>query len=96
MDAVAAWEPDRLALTHFGEASDPEAQLDACREALHTQARLAAGHDLDGFVDVMGERVRSAIAPEEAEAALQAAPLHHLWLGLDRYEMKRLESAPPD
>ena len=39
IDAIAAWEPETLALTHFGTA--PPSQLAAAREALHWQADLA-------------------------------------------------------
>jgi glyoxylase-like metal-dependent hydrolase (beta-lactamase superfamily II) len=96
IDAVAAWQPERLGLTHFGEAEDPEAQLAACREALHVQCELVAGHDVDGFVAAMDRRVRAALPEDDAAAVLQAAPLHHLYQGLDRYQGKRLASAPPD
>ena len=40
IDAIAAWEPETLALTHFGTA--PPSQLAAAREALRWQADLAA------------------------------------------------------
>ena len=38
LDTIAAWEPDTLALTHFGTADDPPGQLAAVREALQWQA----------------------------------------------------------
>ena len=58
LDAIAAWEPQTLALTHFGTADDPAAQLAAVREALHWQADLAAEHDQEGF-DGRAARARS-------------------------------------
>jgi glyoxylase-like metal-dependent hydrolase (beta-lactamase superfamily II) len=96
IDTVAGWEPDRLALTHFGEVEDAARQLDACRHALHAQCEFAASHDLDGFVEAMRAHVRAAVAPEDAAAIEQAAPLDHLYQGLSRYQSKRLEGAPPD
>src|SRR5918995_3113772 len=88
LDAIAAWEPRTLALTHFGTADDPPAQLAAVREALRWQAELAAQHDMDGFMAALHERVADR-APEEVAAVEQAAPLDHLFLGLDRWHSKR-------
>jgi glyoxylase-like metal-dependent hydrolase (beta-lactamase superfamily II) len=72
LETIAAWEPDALALTHFGTSDDPPAQLAAVREALHWQAERVA------------ER-----APDEVAATEQAAPLDHLYLGLERWHRKR-------
>jgi glyoxylase-like metal-dependent hydrolase (beta-lactamase superfamily II) len=88
LDAVAERQPETLALTHFGTADDPPAQLAAVREALHWQADLAAEHDMDGFMTALHERVL-AEAPEEVKATERAAPLDHLFLGLDRWHRKR-------
>jgi glyoxylase-like metal-dependent hydrolase (beta-lactamase superfamily II) len=88
LDAIAEREPETLALTHFGTADDPPAQLAAVREALRWQADLAAEHDLDGFMTAVHERVVSE-ASEEVKATEQAAPLDHLFLGLDRWHRKR-------
>ncbi len=88
LDAIAAWEPSTLALTHFGTADDPPAQLAAVRESLRWQADLAATHDQDGFMAALHERV-AASAPDEVAAVEQAAPLDHLFLGLDRWHRKR-------
>jgi glyoxylase-like metal-dependent hydrolase (beta-lactamase superfamily II) len=88
IDAIAAWAPTTLALTHFGTADDPPAQLVAVREALHWQADLAAEHDMDGFMAALHERVAER-APEEVAPTEQAAPLDHLYLGLERWHAKR-------
>jgi glyoxylase-like metal-dependent hydrolase (beta-lactamase superfamily II) len=88
IDAIAAWEPSQLALTHFGTADDPPAQLAAVREALSLQAELAATHDQAGFEAALHERILMS-APEEVAAVEQAAPLDHLFLGLERWHRKR-------
>ena len=88
LETIAAWEPDTLALTHFGTSDDPRAQLAAVREALHWQADLAAEHDMEGFMAALHERVVER-APDEVAATEQAAPLDHLFLGLDRWHTKR-------
>jgi glyoxylase-like metal-dependent hydrolase (beta-lactamase superfamily II) len=88
VDAIAAWAPTTLALTHFGTADDPPAQLVAVRESLHWQADLAAQRDQAGFEAALHERIVQA-APDEVGALEQAAPLDHLFLGLDRWHSKR-------
>ena len=88
LDLVAGWSPERLALTHWGEADDPPAQLEACRRALREEATLAGEHDRDGFVATMRARL-VAEAPAQVETYEQTAPLHHLYLGLDRWHAKQ-------
>jgi glyoxylase-like metal-dependent hydrolase (beta-lactamase superfamily II) len=86
LDAIAARDPQTLALTHFGTSDDPPAQLAAVREALRWQADLAAQHDQAGFEAAVHQRV--AVAGEIGATEL-AAPLDHLFLGLDRWHRKR-------
>ena len=75
LDRVAAWRPERIAVTHFG-VHGPEL-LDATRAALERQAALAAELDLEAFVARMGDELGTP-------AYELAVPYHHLWLGLDR------------
>jgi glyoxylase-like metal-dependent hydrolase (beta-lactamase superfamily II) len=86
LDAIARWEPAGLAMTHFGAAEDPPAQLAAVREALHAQVAMLDG-DEAAFVEEMQERVRAATG-EDAPSVLQAAPPDQLFLGLDRWRTK--------
>ncbi|HWK27318.1 MAG TPA: MBL fold metallo-hydrolase [Solirubrobacter sp.] len=85
IDTIRAWNPERLGLTHFGEAG-PE-QLDACLDALEVQVALEAEHDEAGFVAAMEERVRAGCG-DDAEAMLQATPLDQLHMGLARWRKK--------
>jgi glyoxylase-like metal-dependent hydrolase (beta-lactamase superfamily II) len=89
LSVIAAWEPQLLALTHFGTAADPPGQLQAVRESLRWQADLAAGTDQEAFMAALHERVASATPEEDVAAVEQAAPLDHLFLGLDRWHRKR-------
>jgi glyoxylase-like metal-dependent hydrolase (beta-lactamase superfamily II) len=91
LDLVEAWEPDRLALAHFGEATDPEAQLEAVRESLAEQARLVETTDQAAFERAIVERIE-ANAGEAGQAYLQIAPTEHLYLGLERWRRKREEA----
>ena len=87
LETIAGWEPEALALTHWGQVDDPPAQLERVRESLHEQARMADGNDVDGFVEAYEKRVREQAAGD-AEAILQAAPPDQLYLGLDRWISK--------
>jgi glyoxylase-like metal-dependent hydrolase (beta-lactamase superfamily II) len=89
LDAIAAWEPQTLALTHFGTSDDPPAQLQAVRESLRWQAELAGETDQDAFMAALHERVVAGEPAEDVAAVEQAAPLDHLFLGLDRWHSKR-------
>jgi glyoxylase-like metal-dependent hydrolase (beta-lactamase superfamily II) len=88
LELIRGWEPQTLALTHFGKADDPPAQLAAVHEALHQQAQLAAEHDIEGFMAALHQRIVER-ASEVVDALELAAPLDHLFLGLDRWHAKR-------
>jgi glyoxylase-like metal-dependent hydrolase (beta-lactamase superfamily II) len=88
LDTIAGWNPARLALTHFGTADDVPAQLGAVRESLRWQAELAGMRDQERFMQALHERIVRA-APRDVEQFEQAAPLDHLFLGLDRWHSKR-------
>jgi glyoxylase-like metal-dependent hydrolase (beta-lactamase superfamily II) len=88
LDTIAAREPAGLALTHFGIAENVPAQLAAVRESLRWQADLAAEQDQEGFMAALHERICRG-AREDVDAFEQAAPLDHLFLGLDRWHSKR-------
>jgi glyoxylase-like metal-dependent hydrolase (beta-lactamase superfamily II) len=90
LDVVAGWRPERLALTHWGEVEDAQAQLEACRRALRDEAELAAGEDQDAFMAALHERIVAG-GGEQVAAYEQAAPLDHLYLGLDRWRAKQAE-----
>jgi glyoxylase-like metal-dependent hydrolase (beta-lactamase superfamily II) len=89
LDAVAAWRPTRLHLTHFGEAENPESQLEGARERLRWMAALARGGDREDFLSALDELIQADAAAEIAVRLRQAAPPEQLWLGLERYWRKR-------
>ena len=87
--AIRERAPERLALIHFGVATDPEEHLDR----------------LDEELDRWAERVRNGMDASEFAAAARAdmgadadhydrvAPLEQSWQGLRRYWDKRAEAA---
>ena len=85
IDAIEAWDPAALALTHFGAYDDVASHLDALREALRKQAEWARDLDEEEFLARRREWVSNLDAYE------YAAPSEQMWLGLERYWRKRAE-----
>jgi glyoxylase-like metal-dependent hydrolase (beta-lactamase superfamily II) len=88
---VESWRPERLALTHFGAVEDPIEHLEAVRERLREEARLARDLTEAVYERRHRERVAESAGPETAEELLQAVPPAYQWRGLDRYWRKREE-----
>jgi glyoxylase-like metal-dependent hydrolase (beta-lactamase superfamily II) len=96
LDVVAAWEPERLALTHFGAIDEPAAHLETVRERLREEARLAREMDEAAYEADLERRLRARLAAEgqseeTAEELLQAVPTAYQHAGLARYWRKRAE-----
>lgn len=92
LDAIAAWNPSALALTHFGSVTEVAEQIAAARVALDQQAELARVLDQDEFIARMRGRMRGAGDPRTAASYEQASPPVQLWAGLQRYWHKRSEA----
>jgi glyoxylase-like metal-dependent hydrolase (beta-lactamase superfamily II) len=88
---VEAWQPDRLALTHFGAVEDPTPHLAIVRERLREEAGLARDLSEEDYEQRHRQRVASSADPEVAAQLLQALPPQYQWRGLDRYWRKRAE-----
>ena len=91
IERVAAWQPRRLAMTHFGSSEDVSAQLDEVGQRLDDWAQRARQEDLETFVAGIGEEIRRGAEPGTPPAYAQAAPPEQMYLGLDRYWRKRME-----
>lgn len=95
IERIAAWRPERLALTHFGATEDVAGQLARVGRRLDEQAELARGGDREAFVERMRQDVAAAGDPVTAGAYTQAAPQDQLYAGLARYWRKRADTARP-
>jgi glyoxylase-like metal-dependent hydrolase (beta-lactamase superfamily II) len=89
---VEGWDPERLALTHFGQIEDPAPHLALVRERLREEAQLARDLSEDDYE----QRHRDSIADhaentEAAEELIQCVPPQYQWRGLNRYWAKRAE-----
>jgi glyoxylase-like metal-dependent hydrolase (beta-lactamase superfamily II) len=92
LETVAAWEPARLAITHFGAYDDVGPHLAAMHEALDRWAALALETDQESYAAAMvAEMQRGAGGSDSTamQAFLQAMPPDTLWPGLDRYWSKK-------
>lgn len=93
IDRVLQWRPQRLAMTHFGESSDVEAQLGEVGRRLDDWARRVGETELDEFVDSLREEIADGASdPDLLTTYTQAAPPEQMYLGLQRYLKKRSES----
>jgi glyoxylase-like metal-dependent hydrolase (beta-lactamase superfamily II) len=97
LDTVVAWQPQRLALTHFGAVEeDVPGHIEAVKTKLREEAELAWRREKAEYAADNEARIRAALAAEgiegeTVEELLQAVPTAYQWSGLDRYWRKRAE-----
>jgi glyoxylase-like metal-dependent hydrolase (beta-lactamase superfamily II) len=89
LETVAGWDPQRLAITHFGAFDDVPAQIAAMHEGLERWGALARETDADGYAAAIVEEMRRTPTPDGVQAFLDAMPPETLWPGLARYWSKR-------
>jgi glyoxylase-like metal-dependent hydrolase (beta-lactamase superfamily II) len=92
---VAAWEPERIAITHFGTwESDAAAHLEEMREALDRWAEISRRTDDAEYTAAMENEMRTRTSdPAVAEAFIRAMPPKMLWAGWGRYWAEREKAA---
>ncbi len=95
IERIRAWSPERLAMTHFGESGDVEAQLSELDRRLDEYAERAREQDLEAFVAGVRSDLARGVDESLVPAYTQAAPPNQLYLGLERYWRKRSDSLPP-
>jgi glyoxylase-like metal-dependent hydrolase (beta-lactamase superfamily II) len=97
LDTVAAWGPQRLALTHFGAVEDDvPGHLERVRARLREEAELARRlpkqeYDADNEARIRHELAAEGIEGDTLAELLQAVPTAYQWSGLDRYWRKKAE-----
>jgi glyoxylase-like metal-dependent hydrolase (beta-lactamase superfamily II) len=85
LQTVAAWGPERLAITHFGLFDDVSEHLDGLHGALDRWGALARETDAEGYAEAITADMRGTHEPAAADAFLKAMPPETLWPGLHRY-----------
>jgi glyoxylase-like metal-dependent hydrolase (beta-lactamase superfamily II) len=93
LDLIAAWRPERLAVTHFASSEDVGGQLAAVGRRLDAHAELARVDDMPTFIEHVQAEIERAADPDTAAAYVQAAPHDQLYRGLERYWHKREQAA---
>jgi glyoxylase-like metal-dependent hydrolase (beta-lactamase superfamily II) len=97
LDTVAAWQPQRLALTHFGAIEDDvPGHIETVRAKLRQEAELVRHLPHDQYNEDLEQRLRAQLTAEgmaeaTADELLQAVPTAYQWGGLDRYWRKKAE-----
>jgi glyoxylase-like metal-dependent hydrolase (beta-lactamase superfamily II) len=91
IDAIAAWEPETLAITHFGDYRDVAEHLARLREALRHWSEVAGGTDRDGYAAALRAELAAKLDEETAASFAQAMPPEDQWLGIDRFRNRARE-----
>ncbi len=87
---VESWNPQQLALTHFGAVKDPAPHLDLVRKRLKEEAQQARDLPEAEYEQRHRSLVAASAATEESAAEmLQCVPPEYQWRGLNRYWTKR-------
>jgi hypothetical protein len=101
LDAIEAWEPVSLFLTHFGPVTPARAHLHLYRDVLRQTAdRAARSLALDlpdearaaSFRAEMLEDASRVLSASQARALETFAPFDQIWAGLARYLRKSTSS----
>jgi glyoxylase-like metal-dependent hydrolase (beta-lactamase superfamily II) len=91
IDTIAAWEPQTLAITHFGDYRDVAEHLARLREALHHWSEVAARTDRDGYAAALRAELAARLDATTAASFAQAMPPEDQWLGIERYRNRSRE-----
>jgi glyoxylase-like metal-dependent hydrolase (beta-lactamase superfamily II) len=92
LDTIGAWEPERLAITHFGDYGDVTEHLDRLRAGLAHWSELAARVDRETYAAALRAAAAEAYDEDDARSFVQAMPPDDQWLGLDRYLQRTREA----
>jgi len=85
LDAIEAWEPQRLAITHFGDHGDVAEHIARLRVEMAAWAQRARTSDRETYADALRTEYAARLDPDSAASFGQAMPPGDQWLGLDRY-----------
>ncbi|MFM9139644.1 MAG: MBL fold metallo-hydrolase [Solirubrobacterales bacterium] len=84
LGAIEAWQPEALALTHFGEFADVEVHLNSLRRNLDMVEQWAGELTLEEFAAELDDWLRSETSHHAAEAYAQVMPADACYAGLER------------
>ena len=90
---LRAWDPQHLAVTHFGTHDDVGPHLDRISQGLEIVAERARTMTLEEYVAATARDVATAGDAETVRAYTLGAPLDQTYAGLVRYWSKREAAA---
>jgi glyoxylase-like metal-dependent hydrolase (beta-lactamase superfamily II) len=102
LDDIAARQPARLFLTHFGYSSKPQAHIAEYRRNLQRWTKLAASilrsipdekAAMETFVASASAEINQRLSAAQAEHYIFNCGLNLSWLGFARYHRKSAEAA---
>jgi glyoxylase-like metal-dependent hydrolase (beta-lactamase superfamily II) len=85
VDRIEARNPSAVVLTHFGRVDEVADQLDAVRNALRLQAKLARERSEEEFVAELERVAREQVDDATGERFFDAGNPHDFYAGLRRY-----------
>jgi glyoxylase-like metal-dependent hydrolase (beta-lactamase superfamily II) len=90
---VAGWQPERIAITHYGTWDDVDAHLDAMHQTLDRWAEVSRRTGDDEYAAEIEQTMREGVADAPLmDAYLRAMPPRMLWTGWERYWASRAEA----
>ncbi len=91
---IAAWAPERLAVTHYGTWDDAEAHIAEMHDALEHWAEISRRTDDEQYTAAVEREMRERTSdPAVADAFTRAMPPKMLWAGWARYWASKAEAA---
>jgi glyoxylase-like metal-dependent hydrolase (beta-lactamase superfamily II) len=94
IDAIEAWRPSALALTHFDRFDDVAEQCERARGQLRRWAQAARGADGHDYLEAVESELRREVPDASLrEVYRQACPPSVQFGGLERYWSRREERA---
>lgn len=94
LQRIRAWQPSRLALTHFGAHDDVDDHLDAMAQGLTHWGTLGSRIGDAAFAAAMVVEIRNRMRRDVADAYAQAGQPHALWDGLARWSEAAAAAKP--
>lgn len=85
LDIVSAWEPERLAFMHFGQADDPAHQIEMVHETLNRFTDLSRRSDAETLAAEIRAWLIEEVGEERVDEYYMAGPFEGMWAGYDRY-----------
>ncbi|HMT04991.1 MAG TPA: MBL fold metallo-hydrolase [Solirubrobacterales bacterium] len=85
LEIVRAWQPQRIAFQHFGQATDVENQIDMMHKSLDLFSEKARETDADGMTGWIREWLAGQVCEEDLNTYWRAGPFEGMWSGLARY-----------